>query len=105
MNNTDEQDKSIFLKVPLTGPNAENFKDVSRTCLAIADYIYYQHIWRNYALLFQVNVRENLMLGQVLPRLQYFIETNCTGGLKGIFSSSIVFQSRNAVSQILNNSR
>jgi len=52
VNNTDEQDKSIFLKVPLTGPNAENFKDV--------------------------NVRENLMLGQVLPRLQYFIETNCT---------------------------
>ena len=42
-----------FFQVPLTGPAAQNFKSV--------------------------NVREHNMLGQVLPELQHFIETNCTG--------------------------
>ena len=30
----------------------------------------------------KVNVREEGMLGQVLPQLQTFIEENCTGGAK-----------------------
>jgi len=52
VDNADLQQKSIFLKVPLTGPSAQNFK--------------------------AVNVRENSMLGQVLPKLQQFIDENCT---------------------------
>eukprot|EP00091_Calanus_sinicus_P024535 TRINITY_DN8859_c0_g1_i1.p1 TRINITY_DN8859_c0_g1~~TRINITY_DN8859_c0_g1_i1.p1 ORF type:complete len:144 (-),score=27.67 TRINITY_DN8859_c0_g1_i1:9-440(-) len=57
VDNKDEQRKSIFLKVPLTGPSAQNFK--------------------------AVNVRENSMLGQVLPKLQHFIDENCTGEPSG----------------------
>jgi len=52
VNNSDQQSKSIFVKVPLTGHSAQNFKSV--------------------------NVRENSMLGQVLPRMQNFIDANCT---------------------------
>jgi len=52
VDNEDLQKKSIFVKVPLTGPSAQNFK--------------------------AVNVRENSMLGQVLPKLQHFIDENCT---------------------------
>lgn len=50
---SEESEKSIFVKVPLSGPAAVNFKSV--------------------------NVREHSMLGQVLPELQTFIENNCTG--------------------------
>ena len=53
LDKSEQADKSLFVKVPLSGPAAVAFKSV--------------------------NVREHSMLGQVLPELQTFIENHCTG--------------------------
>ena len=53
LDKAEQAEKSLFVKVPLSGPSAVTFKSV--------------------------NVREHSMLGQVLPELQTFIENHCTG--------------------------
>ena len=55
LDKSEQAEKSLFVKVPLSGPAAVSLKSV--------------------------NVREHSMLGQVLPELQTFIENHCTGNI------------------------
>ena len=58
LDKSEQAEKSLFVKVPLSGPAAVSLKSV--------------------------NVREHSMLGQVLPELQTFIENHCTGKIDTI---------------------
>ena len=58
LDKSEQSEKSLFVKVPLSGPAAVSLKSV--------------------------NVREHSMLGQVLPELQTFIENHCTGKIDTI---------------------
>ena len=80
VNKTEEAEKSIFVKVPLTGPAAQNFKSVNKINFNMKRPKGGKSDAGFLKLYLKVNVREEGMLGQVLPQLQAFIEENCTGG-------------------------